>query len=368
MKRVGLVLSAIDPRRTGGAETYCRKLAATLPRVDPQTHYLAFVGRGCAAVAGDGMEVIELPIDPACRYRRILWEQTTLPKVLRRAGLDLVHFPYNTIPFRWRGPGVVTIHDAQRFVSPAGMSGVELAYRAWIEARIARSSLSVVSPSHSDETLLARHLGLKAERICVVYHGMDEKFLDAGARVIQRRPEVIWFGRPYLRKNVALLVRVWAELPEHVLVRLRLIGVSGEDARALVKMAGKWGVSQRVSIEPACAHEQLPALIAGAMAVCYPSRYESFGLPVLEALAAGTPVLCSDISTFRELFGQVSWLGPLDDPKPWAQFIAHLHDSPEQIERRGQTGRAYAATFTWERCARQTAELYRNLLAAGHLA
>lgn len=364
--RIGINAVFLDSARMGGAETYTRHLISGLQDLDLVEDFFVFAPRDHELrVTNPRFRIVECPIDASRRYQRMLWEQLRLPGVMGRFRLDLAHFPYGTIPYGYRGRAVVTIHDTVRFDAPSEMSPLQALRRRIIERRIVATGRHVIAASQSSAESISQHLGLAAARISPVCHGVAEAFFARPPVPLSSRRGLLWIGRPYPTKNLKVLIDACRILHQRRigLLRLRLIGIEAEHKRRLNTLLGAAGIRQSVSLEPPVAHTALPRLLETARVFVYPSQCESFGLPVLEAMGCGTPVVCSEIPPFRELHQDCALLADPDSPEQFADALARLLGDPALWEDMSRRGRQHAAQFTWKTCARNTYAVYQNLLA-----
>lgn len=373
MARIGISAVALEPHRTGGAETYIRQLLRC-----PEFHLglrrhevLVFTGRKADPALEDcGFRLVRNTVDSACRNHRLLWEQYAFPRVLRRHRIDLAHFPYSGFPWACRTRFVVTVHDTTNFVMPGSVSFVERVYRRILQRRLARIDHGhVITVSNSDQAIFLRHVPLDARRCTTVYHGQSSDFAVPESQVGLPRPDgdLIWFGRPYHHKNIDLLPRMLSHLhalPDQALPgpKLRIIGLDAEERRRILAIGESLGIASEILIEPPISHERLPGYLCKARLLVFPSTYESFGLPALEAMSSGTPVVCSDIPVFRELFADAAAFADPTRPEAFAQACFGLLSNPESWQKQAALGFHRAQTYTWPRCAAETAGVYEKIL------
>lgn len=323
-----------------------------------------FVGRGHELEVDRGrFEVVECDVDPRRQYWRILWEQFALPKILDRHGCDVVHFPYSAYPALYGGKSIVTLNDSTRFLVPGGVPVAQRWYRAVVEEQIAAHRQHVIAVSHADAAVLREHLGLARGQVSVVYYGVAERF-RVPAPVREKGNYVLWTGRPYPHKNLGVVLRAYQLLLKRKkdLPLLRLVGVEERYRAGVAEMVEATGTGRVVSVEGPVRHEALPELVRRAMLFVFPSAYESFGLPVLEAMASGTAVVCSDIPAFEELYGPATVQCPVSDPHAFAEAIGGLLADAGRRRELEARGMHRAERFTWEACARETAGVYRRVL------
>jgi glycosyltransferase involved in cell wall biosynthesis len=346
---VGISLLTLVPGVVGGAETYARELCRALARVG-DLEYTVFLPR-IAADAADG-----LPAEVIGRYHaswslpgriRAMATAALRPTPLRRElaleRLQAIHFPLSImLPAVDRPPAATTILDIQHEFLPEHFSRPELAYRRLAYRRTARRSTLVIAISeHARETLIER-MALRAERVRTIHLGVDgARFTPAD---VPRESFLLYPANRWPHKNHATLVRALELLPDYRLV-LTGSGHPRFPSHPRVYDAG------RVSIE------QLISLYRRAAALVFPSLYEGFGQPVLEALACSCPVACSDLPPLREVAGDTAVYFDPRDPASIAE------GTRTAVERGGASGPARAAQFTWDECARKHDAVYRELAA-----
>ncbi|WP_084184924.1 glycosyltransferase family 4 protein [Desulfonatronum thiodismutans] len=372
MARIGINAIALAPNRTGGAETYIRQLLGC-----PDFHnalsahdVFVFAGHPCDPVLKqDNFQLVRCPVEPIKRNHRLLWEQYAFPRLLKKINLDLVHFPYSGYSWAYGKPFVVTLHDTTNFVMPRSVSLAERLYRFILQKRLLKlRNAHVITVSQTDKDILTRLLGLAHERCSAIHHGYPPGYLIEPERIGIPRPqgELLWVGRPYYHKNVPLLLHMMADLFQSLgttTPHLRLLGIEDERKKNFAELAEKLGISSFVSIEPPVPHATLPEYFQRAQVLVFPSKYESFGFPPLEAMCSGTPVVCSDIPIFREILGSAALFADPSQPKAFAQACLQLLADQQSWSRYARLGYARVEKFTWSQCARQTVSVYERALA-----
>jgi glycosyltransferase involved in cell wall biosynthesis len=306
---------------------------------------------------------------------RVVWEQVVQPWTLGRIGADLVHGPAFVGPVLAPCPAVVTIHDLSFLRFPALFRPANRLYLTVLTRLSARRARRLIAVSAETASEATRLLGVPAERIDVVYHGVDPIFrpLPAGevAAFRQRRglPErfVLFVGTLEPRKNLVRLVEAFARICG---------GTDGRKRASLVLAGGKgWlydelfarvealGLEEQVVFPGYVAGDELPLWYNAATVLAYPSLYEGFGLPVLEAQACGTPVLTSNVSSLPEAAGGAALMV---DPYDVEALAAGLHrllvDESLRHELR-ERGLAHAGQFSWPRTAEETVRVYWRALS-----
>jgi glycosyltransferase involved in cell wall biosynthesis len=371
--RVGINLEQLLFRTPGGVGRYTARLATLLPALFSDDDYTGFVARHSRAeveAAGLPIPTAVLPLPRPVLYDA--WHILGAPRLSvldrRLADLDVIHAPSVAVPPRGRGTLVVTVHDAAPLLHAETFNRRGRRFHRQGLAAAARRADVVITVSESARSELLAHTGIPPERIRVVLNGVDQIDVEAGAVADVRhrfqlddRPYVFWVGTQEPRKNLRLLVQAFAhavdraKLP-HALV---LAGGAGWNHEPAAAMPGGAALGDRLRALGAVSDADLHALYKGAELFAFPSVHEGFGLPVLEAMAQGTPVLCSDRSSLPEVAGGAAVLvSPELDA--WTAMLTELLQDAERRSGLAELGRARAAELTWERCARATHAVYEE--------
>jgi glycosyltransferase involved in cell wall biosynthesis len=340
MLRIGVNALYLIPGGVGGTEIYLRNLLAALAEIDHENQYVVFTNRetGRDLVPDQpNFRWAPQPVRASFRPGRIVWEQTGLVLAGRKARLDVLFNPGFTCPLLCSCPNVTVFHDLQHKCHPEHFRWFDLPFwrlLLWAAVRRSRGLISVSAATRDD---LQHFYGVDS---VVIHHGVEKAFLEIASR---REPGdfLLCVSTLHPHKNLDRLIRAHTEdLPLLVITGLR-----GFAAQRLAKMAGA-GVRFTGWIP----RDQLYELFRTARGFIYPSTFEGFGMPVLEAMAAGVPVACSDIPPLREVAdGFAVFFDPLDE-SAIHQALLHLLQ-PSQLTTPAQ---ARAAEFTWEETARAT--------------
>lgn len=284
-------------------------------------------------------------------------------------GLDQAGIPF----FFKKGKCVVTFHDVIALVLPETFP---LKYRLVFQvgfSAIRRQADMVIVPSESAREDVVRYLKVDQGRIVIIPYGCEERFRPVGDperfEAVRRKyglPEryVLFVGVLQPRKNVATLLRAFSLLVVEKLgqdLKLVVAGESGWGLTEIRKMVGSLGLQDRVVFAGSIEDEDLPDLYRGAHLFVYPSLYEGFGLPILEAMACGIPVITSNISSMPEVAGDAAVLVDPRDPEGLASAMASVLTDEALREKLGQKGIARARGFSWDAVARKTLEVYTSL-------
>ena len=376
--RIGIDARTLSGRFTGD-RTYWRGLIGGLAAIDAANEYLLYV-RG--PVEG------ELPpgLGPNFQWRLIprpandaLWMLSAFPRALKADRVDVAHTQYNIPLLGAPCPVVTTIHDVSFQVHPDLFLPKDRWILQTLVPRSMQKAAAVVAVSQSTRRDIVRcYPQIRAEKVSVVLEAAGKQFvIPPGGQETARAAANKRLGltdAPYLlavgvlqpRKNLALLLKAFARLktgpnpPPH---RLVVAGKRGwlDDTDAQLASLPPEAVRDIV-LAGYVADADLPGLYGGADALCYPSRYEGFGLPPLEAMACGCPVLCSRSSSLPEVVGDAGLLLPADDAGAWAQALETLLASPAAQAEWRQRGPERAALFSWEKAGRETLNVYEECL------
>jgi glycosyltransferase involved in cell wall biosynthesis len=335
-----MTLVAIDARaavrrETGGVERVAREMAARLPVLRPDRYVVMRPRPRLAHRAGHA------------------WEQVALPLLARRA--DLLYCPANLAPLASRRNAVV-IHDLAALAHPEWYGRAYAAWQRAVLPQIARRARLVMTVSEFSRSEIAGRLGVAQESIAVVPNGVSEGLspdadpAPAAASLRLDRPYVLGLATRSARKNLAVLSRAGQRLGE---LGIELV-TAGSDRGYL--RGGERPPGRELGYVP---ERLLPGLYAGARAFAMPSLYEGFGLPCLEAMASGTPVVAADRAALPETCGGAALLANPDDPEAFADALVRAATDDAERPRLIEAGRQRAARFTW----RRTAELVDAALA-----
>jgi glycosyltransferase involved in cell wall biosynthesis len=365
---IGLNILHLVPGETGGGETYVRRLVPALLGLDAGVHLTLFAAAEAYPSllaepwAGDAA-IVRVPVRARSRARRVLAEQTLLPRAARRARVDLLHNTLNTAPVIPGVRQVTTIHDViyKRFPETAGRLNAGVALLVPLAAR--RSSV-ILTDSKSSSGDISELLGVEPTRIVVapLGPGLPEPQSPLPAAVLRERlelgdaPIVLTVAAKRPHKNLGRLLDAFARVETNAM--LVIPGFATSHAAELEQRA-----SDRVRFLGWVDDPTLDGLYRAATCFFLPSLAEGFGLPVLEAMVRGTPVACSDIPVLREVAGDAAlYFDPLD-PDAISRALEQLLDQEALRLRLRGAGRMQAREFSWERAAAATIPGYELALA-----
>lgn len=359
----------VDARkvRDGGIGTYIRNLLRVFFGRPDGHRYVVFLleeDLGSLAHAGSPAEEVKVR---AGKYS--VSEHWLLARAARRAKVDLYHSPHYTLPLPIHCPAVVTVHDlihvrfARFFPAGAGIYARTIAGAAVRKARIV-----LVDSSHVRDDV-QEILGVPEDRVRIVPLGISREFTrrsaEASERFLKERslPSAyfLYVGARKKHKNLALLIDALERLPRSERLPLVLSGPPWRMGHPLAQRAQQAGVSSCIHFSgPLGGEDDLALLYSGAALYLQPSLDEGFGLPPLEAMACGTPVLSSSAGALRETLGDAAVLLPPSEPEVWAKMMTELLQDSQRREALIRRGLARSRAFTWDRTAELTLDAYRE--------
>jgi len=319
---------------------------------------------------------VQFPARPHLRYRQVslpmfkrrVWEQVA-PLVSGR--YDILHFLYDSCILWKRGKFISTIHDMKPVLFPLGQAAPSRLERALIKDRRAWID-HVVTDSESSRADIMKHLDIPSPRISVVYPGVDlERFRQAGPNQERadgprqrKRPYVLCVAGADPTKNVESLIEAFSRLPREVREAHELV-LAGDFRRRqdIRDRASQEGIASHTVFAGVVSDEALVDLYQHATVFVFPSRYEGFGLPVLEAMACGCPVISSNASSLPEVTGDAALLRHPDDVEGLARDIEKVLTDPKLADRLRRMGLARAALFSWKRTAAGMVSVYEHAMS-----
>ena len=364
MKRklqVCIIADAVD-EVYAGVSTYAKELIPRLVQLAPDVDFTFLHARPNPFFAGQA-EII-LPLDRSNPLRVLMRKCRYIPDAIRCGGFDVVHDLFHFPPFAFQHLAcakIVTIHDLTPLVHSGWHTRTNVLSHRVFMPRVSRRANCIIADSHATASDIQRLYGVPSDRIRVIPLApkqMAKISHDAGPRV--SRPMILFVGTLEPRKNIGVLIDAFE--------RLR---ASGQDAELVLVGKVGWrtgGIFARIAasayradirhVSDADDH-QLAVLYARASAFVYPSLYEGFGLPVLEAMSMGCPVICSNRSSLPEVAGDAALLVDPEDAGTIAKTMAIVLQDSREAGRLVQAGSQQVLQFSWDRTARETLAVYR---------
>jgi glycosyltransferase involved in cell wall biosynthesis len=374
---VGLNLIYLVPGETGGTEIVARELLPELVAAAPDVRFTAFLNHEAAeAVGGPWKELMDWTTVPVKARRRSEWvrgEQVLLPRLAEKARVDLVHSLANTAPLRGRFVRVVTIHDLiHRFHPETHGRAKALVFGTLVRLAASRSH-RIMADSQSTARDLERELKVPEHKVDVVPLAVDPApAVEPEAEAVLRarhglgdRQVVLTLSAKRPHKNLIRLLDALALIPADERPILLLPGYPTPFEATLERHAADNGVAGDVRLLGWISTEEREGLYRLASCFAFPSLYEGFGLPVLEAMSRGVPVACSDRGSLGEVAGGAAELFDPESPRSMADAIRRLLRDPIRADELRAAGRAQAARYSWAATAEATLHSYRTALSPG---
>jgi glycosyltransferase involved in cell wall biosynthesis len=384
--RIGIDARFLTHPQRGGFKTYTENLVNALSLVDRTNTYVLYVDRPPAEatlpksdnftcrVVDVKLPVIGMPVR----------EQVVLRRRIAQDNLDIVHFLCNTAPVGMRGKFVVTLHDIIQLANPqtfeyiTGLSACKRwlisAYSRWTVLRTVQAASKIITVSSYEKEQMKEHLGIVPARIRVTHLAPNALFAPASRELRDRwrsrvDQEFGIRGRFILavgyepRKNIPLLIKAFSRFARDCPHISLLIVAAEEQSRAFFQqLVRERNLDDRVIILGAVSPNDLVVLYNLADVFVFPSERESFGLPPLEALACGAPVVAMKLTSIPEILEDGALLVEGKDVQAWADAILRVISDDDLRSSLAERGTQQAAKFSWERCARETLHVYRSVL------
>lgn len=378
---VGILAHLLDFRpgyRQAGVSRYIEHLIQELPSASPD-RFVVYGGWQSRTprqqfTHRSGIRFSSSWVPTGRPEMRIFWEQVAAPIVLDRDQIDVVHAPVNVAPALAHRPVVVTVHDLAFLRFPEQYPRFKQRYLSLMTRHSVRHAARVIAVSNSTRNDLVHYYGVSSERVSVVPNGVDPTLrpIDGNEIAEFRRarslPEqfILFLGTLQPRKNLIALLRAWSKLDPSERLPLVVVGSQGWMYEPIYGEARALGVAGEVVFKGFAEPSELAGWYSAATIFVYPSLYEGFGLPVLEAMRCGTPVIASNVSSLPEVAGDAALLVDPTDVGALSDAIERLTLDSELRADLARRGLEWSGRFSWARTARETANVYR--LAAKHKA
>ena len=354
--------------RRAGIHHYIEQVLCHLP---PHAgwRYTVLTGQATEVLLATGHEMVQSSWPTLRPLVRIAWEQLAWPWAARTA--DLWHSMAFVTPLAHLRPTIVTVYDLSFEHYPASFPRAQQWYLSRQTRRSCHWARQVITISEASKRDIHELYGVPLERIAVVYPGVDEVYRPlpaaevAAFRAQHNLPDrfVLHVGTLQPRKNLLTLLEAIAQLQLDGDVPLVLAGGKGWLYDELLARVGQLGLGERVRFAGYVPDEALPLWYNAAEILVMPSLYEGFGLPIVEAMACGTPVVAADVSAMPEAGGDAALLFPPHDSAALAQALAAVWNHPQQAAEMRQRGLAQAQRFSWAKAGAETAAVYQKAMS-----
>lgn len=347
--RVGINTLFLIPREVGGTEIYVRSLLPALQRAASDLSLVVFTNRENHDSFG-AFECVLIDIPATSRPRRIVAEQFALPRAARRACIDLLYSPGYTAPLRVHVPQVVTIHDTQFLDFPEDFPVVSRFAQRVLVSGAARRAAAVTTVSEFSRGRIAERFGVPRGRVFVAHSALSGLFTEPKPCALPR-PFLLYIANTYPHKNATRLVRAFDRIASKIPHTLVICGQPRD---------GEPPPHPRLTRIHHVSYDDVIGMVQAADLLVFPSLYEGFGRPVVEAQEAGTRVVASRAAAISEIAGDgATFFDATREDSIAEAILSALNEPADQRDDLIKRGRANALRFTWEACARATLDAFR---------
>lgn len=373
--KIGIEAQRIFRKKKHGMEVVTIELINHLQKIDKENEYIIFVkdgeDRGCIKET----ENFKIRIVPGITYPD--WEQIHLPRAIKKENLDLIHFTSNTASVFTTIPIVLTLHDII-YLESISFSGTHYQnigniYRRLIVPKIVNKSKAIITVSEYEKERIDQHFSFENDKVKVVYNAKDSAFKKVNDEDLLNRirekynfPDnfILFLGNTAPKKNSDRLIRAYARYVEKSESPLPLVVLDLPRPYIvnILKELGMEKIDNQIITKDYISHNDLLVVYNLATIFIYPSLRESFGLPIIEAMACGTPVITSNTSAMPEVAGNAALLANPYDVEDMAEKIHSLATNEHLLQSLIEKGYKRSEDFSWERTANKVLEIYNNVL------
>lgn len=378
--RIGINTLFLIPGKVGGSEIYVRNLLKNLGAIDRENEYILFTNKensGTFGISQDNFREVLCPIKASFRPARILWEQLILPLQVRKYDIDVLHSPGYIAPVIVSCHSIATIHDMNYFYYPEDFSRLPVLFLKVLVLLSARKSDKIITISKNSKKDIVRILKVPESKISIIYQAGDihsSLMPDENAMTKKLREEyeidrkfILTVSASHPHKNLHRLIRAYDILRrnhkiEHKLV---VVGIRGRAQSLLLELITKLSLQESIIFTGWIPSEDIPLLYSAADLFIFPSLFEGFGNPVLEAMACGTPVVCSNATSLPEVVGDAAILVNPHDIDEMARAMREVLTDTNLRDKLAKKGLRRSKAFSWEETARRTLKVYEETARIG---
>lgn len=375
--RIGINTLFLIPGKVGGSEVYLRNLLCHLAKIDKQNEYILFTNKEnfrTFQISQRNFREVPCPVKASFRPARVLWEQFVLPLQIKKYNIEVLHSPGYTAPLLASCCSIVTIHDMNYFYYPEDFSKSTTFFLRLLVPLAARRSDKIITVSRNSKKDIVQILEIPESKICVIYeagsshlsvpiaienkvreklkkrYGIDKKF-------------ILTVSVSHPHKNLDRLIEAYDILCKRYQIdcQLLIVGIKGRAQSGLVNWVKEMSLEKRIIFTGWIANEDLSLLYSEAELMVFPSLFEGFGIPVLEAMAHGTPVVSSGAASLPEVVGDAALLVDPYDVEEIAEAMYRVVTEEDVRANLIKKGRQRAGQFSWEKTARETLAVYKRV-------
>lgn len=363
------------PKQLTGVGFYMENLVKGLTEIDRENTYYLFVKKESLSAFRTANANFHYLVIPKYPYAiRVLWEQLVLPLRLLRLKAEVLHSPHYSMPLLgWWFKRVVTFPDMTFFLFPEAHVKWKVGYFQAMIRLSSRLAAKIISISYATTKDIQAILSVPAGLIATTQLAVAASYRPALERAkvkttLERHgisgEYILFVGTLEPRKNIANLVRAYSQLPRRIKERYKLVivGKKGWYYQEIFDLIGSSGDSGRIICAGYVSEADLPDIYNGAALFVYPSLYEGFGIPVLEAMACGVPVITSNVSSMPEVLGGAGTLIDPNQPEEISAAMGKVLTDKALFDKMKSEGLARARTFSWQKCAEETLNVYENVI------
>lgn len=369
--KIGIIVDVLARRKTG-IQYYTDMILTHLKKIDKKNEYVLIHSKDVKLDKKYADFKKLTYYTPKIPFQR-LFKTFFIIRILKKEGFDIIHTPTHTSPTLFKLPikTVTTVHDITPIILPETHSWKSNAFHKYFFPRILKNCDKIIVDSKSTQKDLIEKLGIKKEKIELTYLGLhpgykiiDKKIVDKELTRLGIKEEYLLFvGTLEPRKNIITLIKAFIELKKKgIKEKLVIAGGKGWNYSKIFNLIKENNLEQEIKFTGYVSEAQLVSLYNGAKIFVYPSTYEGFGLPVLEAMACGCPVITSNVSSLPEVAGDAAIL--LKNPKDTKELVDTINNllkNKGKIGELREKGLKQAKKFSWEKCARETIRVYERL-------
>ncbi len=367
--KIGIDCRCLEGDKTGVGTYLSNLMPHILALADKSICFVCYFKGGIPSFAWLNDKRVKKRVINLPTSNNFLWLTVRLPLELMKDRVNVLHAPSYTTPFIKTLRTIVTVHDISYAVNPAWYSYKSDFIRRYYYYRSAKSADTIITVSEFSKNEIVKHYRINPEKIKVVYHGTNKRFFEStrNSAILEKYAVsgayVLYVGNLHTRRNIDRLIAAFIRLKNgHNQFRLLKMILVGKDEGVLKGLLSLYGYRDDIVFTDYVPEEDMPFFYGEARCLVFPSLYEGFGFPVLEAMASGLPTIISDIPVFREIFKENSlFVNPYNVDEIKNALFRLLTDEALRNSL-SQKGKKHAASFLWETAAKKTLDIYSNSL------